>query len=402
MLLPKRLYYCFFLLCFQFFLGQNKFHVNYKKTDSLYPTIDLDFSQNVITNAKSLQPLFEKLLRVKKDSLARVSFVHIGDSHIQADMLTAVIRKELQLFFGNSGRGLVFPYQLAKSNGPSDYMFASNAIWKGSRLIKKNPDMPCGISGFVAQTELSNSSIDFKFRNAIDTLQRFDKITFFTNNELKNIRFENQTQPIAIGNGKIEAILSNPSLEFKMSFLDSVAPKIYGLSLENTNTKGILYHTIGVNGAKFSDYNEAALFWEQLPQLDGDCYIFSMGTNEAQNFSLTPENFIASIDQSISKIRAVNPHAVFILATPPVSYYRKKHPNQKLKELSVAIATYSNQNSIAFWDLFAVSNELKGAKEWRKKQLLGGDLVHFTRKGYEVQGYLFTEALLKAWNDFVK
>lgn len=392
--------YFFLLLFFQVFMGQNKLKVYYKNTDSLYPNIRLDHEKNVISNSHHLEALYKKLKQLKSDSLQTVSFVHIGDSHLQADMLTAVVRKELQLYFGNAGRGFVFPYQLAKSNGPNDYVFDSNSIWEGSRLVKKNGS-PCGLGGFVAQTSLLNSSLHFKFRNGSDSLQRFDKITLFANAQIKNISFENQPKEVLIENGILRVMLSNPLLDFKVSFLDSVSPKIYGLSLENSKSKGVLYHTIGVNGAKFSDYNEASLFWEQLPQLHADCYIFSMGTNEAQNFSLTQENFITTIDESIRKIKSFNPNAVFIITTPPVSYYHKKYPNKKLKELAEAVTVYCNQNNIAFWDLFAVSNELQGANEWRRKQLLGHDLVHFTRKGYEVQGYLFAEALLKSWNGFV-
>lgn len=394
-------YFCL-LLFFQVFTGQNKLILNHKRTDSIYPKIKINYDKNVISNSNHLLPLFKKMKQLKCDSLQKISFVHIGDSHLQADMLTAIIRKELQLYFGNAGRGFVFPYQLAKSNGPNDYIFSSNYIWRGSRLIKKNLDMPCGISGFVTQSDIAITEINFKFRNSIDSLQKFDKITILANKELKSIAFDNSPNRIQIENDLVSTSLITPSMEFRVSFLDTIKPKVYGFVLENSKSKGILYHTIGVNGAKFSDYNEANLFWEQLPKLNGDCYIFSMGTNEAQNFSLTQENFIATIDQSINKIKAFNPNAIFIITTPPVSYYRKKYPNKKLKELSEAIAIYCNQNNIAFWDLFAVSNELKGAKEWRKQQLLGGDLVHFTKKGYEIQGYLFTEALLKSWNDFVK
>lgn len=397
----KKKYY-FFLLFFQVFTGQNNLNVKYKSTDSIFPKIKLNLDKNVISNSNHLLPLFQKMKQLKCDSLQKISFVHIGDSHLQADMLTAIIRKELQLYFGNAGRGFVFPYQLAKSNGPNDYIFSSNYIWKGSRLIKKNIDMPCGISGFVAQSDFTNTNINFKFRNTTDSLQKFDKITILANKELKSIGFDNPPHRIHIENDLVCTNLITPSMEFSVSFSDKVNPKVYGFVLENSKSRGILYHTIGVNGAKFSDYNEANLFWEQLPKLNGDCYIFSMGTNEAQNFSLTQENFIATIDQSINRIKAFNPNAVFIITTPPVSYYRKKYPNKKLKELSEAISIYCNQNNIAFWDLFAVSNELKGAKEWRKQQLLGGDLVHFTKKGYEVQGYLLTEAFLKSWNEFVK
>ncbi|AUX17494.1 hypothetical protein [Flavobacterium columnare] len=131
----KVVFLCIFFIS-QAVSGQSIPLFQYKKTDSLYSKINLDYEKNRILNENHLKPLFLKLLKLKKDNLKQVSFVHLGDSHIQADMSTKIIRTELQHYFGNAGRGLIFPYQLAKSNAPSDIIFDSNSNWKGSRLIK--------------------------------------------------------------------------------------------------------------------------------------------------------------------------------------------------------------------------------------------------------------------------
>lgn len=392
----------FFILFFQGIFSQNAILKQPKRTDSIFPTIQLNYTKNRIQNETQLQKIFQKLRLVQTGKLQNVSFVHIGDSHIQADMETAVIRRELQSFFGNAGRGLVFPYQLAKSNAPSDLIFESTELWKGNRLIKKNPEMPCGISGFVAQSIVGNASVNFRFRSLKDSIYKFDKITFFSDTMSKISNIEPIFKESEFINEVHTFAYEKPITDFKLRFNDSIPANVYGLVLENSKSTGILYHSIGVNGAKYSDYNEAHLFWKQLSNLKADCYIFSMGTNEAQNLGLTAELFIESVERSINKIREFNPEAVIILMSPPVSYYQKLHPNKKLKDFSEALASYCKVKQLPFWDLFEISNGLEGAREWRNKQLLGHDLVHFTRKGYEVQAFLFVEAFMNAWKITLK
>ena len=53
-----------------------------------------------------------------------------------------------------------------------------------------------------------------------------------------------------------------------------------GVVLESNNP-GIIYHNIGVNGAKYSDYNKYPLFFDQLKALQPDLIIVSLGTNES-------------------------------------------------------------------------------------------------------------------------
>ena len=60
--------------------------------------------------------------------------VHIGDSHIQADMATGYTRRILQQEFGDAGRGLIVPLKLASTNEPLDYAITSTSQFDVSRL----------------------------------------------------------------------------------------------------------------------------------------------------------------------------------------------------------------------------------------------------------------------------
>ena len=59
----------------------------------------------------------------------RFKIVHIGDSHIQNDILSDAIRQQFQQHFGNAGCGFLFPYGLAKSYGPRGISARTTGIW---------------------------------------------------------------------------------------------------------------------------------------------------------------------------------------------------------------------------------------------------------------------------------
>ena len=81
---------------------------------------------NYIHYKEQLSPFFEKLRQLKNGEISRLHILHIGDSHLQAGFLPGELRYLLQATFGNAGRGLVFPYQIAKTNAPFDIRTESN------------------------------------------------------------------------------------------------------------------------------------------------------------------------------------------------------------------------------------------------------------------------------------
>src|SRR6267378_7554668 len=95
----------------------------------------LDQEDNRIRNVVSLSDFYEKLYRLRKGENLQVRIIHIGDSHIQADFLSGVLRQNFQHTFGNAGRGLIFPGRVARTNEPSNFFTSSGSLWEVKRIV---------------------------------------------------------------------------------------------------------------------------------------------------------------------------------------------------------------------------------------------------------------------------
>ena len=99
--------------------------------------------------------------------------------------------------------------------------------------------------------------------------------------------------------------------------------QLYGVVLENYHQSGILYHMIGVNGAKFEHYNQANSFWEQVQALKPDLIIISLGTNETVGRYFAGDNFFADLDGFVYHLETHIPHGSILLTAPPDAYRAK-------------------------------------------------------------------------------
>ena len=365
----------------------------------------IDSTLNTLENTKSLVNLFEKLYLLKTDtSNQKIVFTHIGDSHIQADKITSILRNEFQDYFGNGGRGVLFAFQVAKTNSPLDIVSYSSNQWVSSRLSKISQAGNCGITAYGIKTNPNEATIELEVKDSLKN--SFDQLSIFYAKGLKSILIESaifKKVQIVDSNSQFTS-LALPSLhsKIKLTFAGNQCQPIefFGLSVSKNKEKGIVYHSIGSNGAKISDYNEAPLFWEQLPELKSDCFLISLGTNEAQNQNLSAELYINQLKIMVEKIKIISPDAAVIVLSPPVSYFKKMKPNKSLPIIATSIKEFCYQNNLAFWDFFQISKGLRGAGMWRKLKLLNTDLVHFTNAGYAIQGALLAEAFAKSFNEF--
>jgi len=373
-----------------------------------YPFVSTVF--NRIFNSNKLDSFYQKLYNLKKSGSGVVNIVHIGDSHIQADYLSGVLRNNLQQFFGNAGRGLVFPYQLAQSNAPSDISSSSNTSWQFNRVAHPEIAISAGISGYCIKTNTPGASIDLSLKTNEYGSQTFNKMKFFLDSRSGNswlLQTDTNTAPYLIKNEESdssifkEVMLDQSAVGFSLSSIPSDNTKeFYGVSLENSNP-GVLYHTIGVNGARFDQYNIASLFWQQLGALNADLYIISLGTNEAQRTDFNDPAFQQQVSLFLQKLKQVSPNAAVLITTAPDSYYRRRHSNVVLRSLNISLNNYCAKQSIPLWDLYRISNGYGSAYSWLKRGLMSNDRIHFTSEGYRLQGTLLFNALAKGYNNYI-
>lgn len=374
-----------------------------------YPFINTIF--NRVLNNTALDSFYQKLYHLKSTGKGTVSIVHIGDSHIQADFLSNEVRHGFQDFFGNAGRGLVFPYQLAQSNAPGDIISSSNTRWLYNRVAHPELQQPVGVSGFAIRTNNSGANINLSIRQDFTKgYQSFNRLKFFLDSTAGNgwmLGAEPNDEPYLVrreeGDTSLYQLveLSKPSTGFSLVGLPGPAQRdFYGVSLES-NVPGVIYHTIGVNGARYDQYNIASLFWKQLPALNADLYIVSLGTNEAQRAAFAEPVFLREFNLFISRIREASPHAAILITTAPDSY-KGRYSNKVLKDLNLSLTKEANRLYLPLWDLYRITNGFGSAYSWARRGLMSRDRVHFTAEGYRVQGQLLFKALAKGYNEYTE
>ncbi|MDO4228724.1 MAG: LysM peptidoglycan-binding domain-containing protein [Capnocytophaga sp.] len=116
-------------------------------------------------NYAVLKPFFEKLNALETFKDRKLNIVHIGDSHIQSDAMTNLIRQRFQERFGNAGLGFVFPYSLMRTNGGRNIRFSSNISWDNQRITEAKNFSNIGLSGYSFTTNKKNFLIEIEVQN---------------------------------------------------------------------------------------------------------------------------------------------------------------------------------------------------------------------------------------------
>jgi LysM repeat protein/lysophospholipase L1-like esterase len=168
-----------------------------------------------------------------------------------------------------------------------------------------------------------------------------------------------------------------------------------GLVLENENA-GVIYHSIGVNGAKGIDFNKFVLFNEQLPALHPDLVIISLGTNESFDRQ-SKEFYFAQIEKMVAGIKEKSPEACVMVMTSPPSVLHRKYQNTYIEEYAAAIEENAPVLNYAVWDLLHVFGGNKGINRNASKGYMAKDKVHYSKAGYEKQAQLFFEAFMQSY-----
>jgi lysophospholipase L1-like esterase len=373
----------------------------------------LNIGENAIHNSAHLQRFYEKLEGLKSSQAGQINIIHIGDSHIQADFLTEVVRRKLQAEFGNAGRGLIVPARVAGTNEPFNFRTFTRSKWSAKRIVHPSRPLPVGIGGITVNTTEDGASFDLMMNDPLMDYS-FNTVTLFYDEGLYsfNIAIQdsvaNQLALITPRDKDAESF-SRVTLPASYSHVAFQTLKqseaqnhasVFGLSLEN-GKPGVLYHSIGVNGAKYEHYNTADLFARQTKLLHPDLIIISLGTNESVEYPNVNKNLPSQISLLINSLATHNPEAAFILITPPDAFIKKIKPNPGIETVRMQIIGFAVENGFAFWDMYKVNGGKSSAQEWKIRGLLRPDGIHFSRDGYAYQGNFLYEAIMKGYNQYV-
>ena len=398
--------------------SQQTSDTNYVKSkivyNQLYPFLDTSANYIQYYSTDVLRNFFEKL---KKSNTSKVRILHIGDSHLQADIGASYSRNILQDVFGFAGRGSIFPYTIAKTHATYDYEVKGHGIWERTRNIDTLTVFDLGISGITARTYDTSAGFEIQFIQERAKIQPdFTRLKLFChtginsfdcqyrltdNEEWKNINCSNVSE----NKSCIEISLPHSPTSISMRVLKSDTSQqyfeIYGLSLESNDDKGLLYNSVGINGAKLQSFLKENLYGSQINEFDPDLVIIDLIANDLAFGDFNQSKTESDLKDCIQKIKTYSPKASIILVGMQNIYVKGRNIiNAGL--YSSFIKQFAAFNNVSFYDYYNVSGGANSMKKWFSNGLSSKDMCHLSTIGYNIKGELFANAILNSYLHYLK
>lgn len=363
----------------------------------------IDTLADTLLFVNNISKFYEEFQKINDTT---VTIVHIGDSHLQAGFLGVELRKKLSLQFGNAGRGLIFPFNLYKSNQPYDFSQNTNIEkWYGTNIVQFKQKFESGINGAVLQTEdtgkicftVKNNHIDNSFDKITIFIPKLDSLYDFALYDA-NLSKKNLENFDVVKNKKqyfLDSLTNNFCIEIRKTAENQKQFLLHGILLEKQNSNGILYNDVGINGATINHYNKSPQFFEQLKDIKPSLIIISLGSNDVSDINIKREIILIQLKLMIDKLREAVPNVSIIITTPVHHFYRKTTPHTKLDtEYCFAVYDAAIEKRCAVIDLYGIGGGYGSCYLWGKNKLLQNDGLHFTVEGYRIQALLIYNAII--------
>ena len=370
---------------------------------------------NSIQNKETLASTMEKLKSEKNNADSGFVVVHFGDSHIEGDFLTGVIRKNLQEVFRSGGEGILFPYSVCPVGyGPQSLKTTLTGNWDCAS-IRKNPNhYLIGITGHTIVATDKKAGITFIY-NPKNEIQYgdgkiFERVIIWHSDKNMKLRMKKNGSAETIYddstyavNGLYRTIITNyhtgTSLQlfFDSTDVNSVF-NFHGIEFENPSQHGLQYNRCGAVGATFEElimYQELTL--TQLKEAKPGLIVFSYGSNESYETYFDADDYYKRVTAFIQRVKKEIPGVNIIFTSTPDTRSANRVPQNTIP-INEKLKLIASENDCGFWDLNAIMGGNGSMNYWFTNGLAGKDKLHFTKTGYELQANLFSLAFLEIYN----
>lgn len=355
-------------------------------------------------------------LRGKK-KLYRI--LHYGDSQIEMDRITAVVRKGLQKRFGGGGPGLVPPLQLIPAYTISQ---TSSASWKrfisygiSADRYHHNHYGPLGMV-FPFDSGYAHTYISTRIKN--DSLLRsFDQVKIITGRLNQSMKisvstrnFQNSAEAMPSDKEQLlqwewEGKQKNVTVAFNG---DTLSP-VLGIALDSKS--GIIIDNIpwrGSSGLTFTSISRSSLS-NTYKMLDVRMVIMQFGGNSVPYLKNEAgvDNYIKSFVRQIKHIRSVDSTLKILVIGPGDMSFNDKGEMVSypvIESLVDKMRKACNESGAAFWSMYHAMGGKNSMVKWVDEYpaLAAPDYIHFTQKGSEVIAQYLVESLDREYEIYRK
>lgn len=405
---------------------------------------DLDLSDTLRANADSLKknivrieypqgdsrllyPFFRSLT-YSEDSGNIVRIMHYGDSQIEGDRMTALLRNRFQEKFGGYGPGLVpalqaydFSYAILQSNSDNWMRYALygerdttinhrryGALASFCKFEKESSKNDT--SEYEAWISFKQSPYSYKNTKKFERCRIFygqNKESFlsqvYSNNELIDADIFPPSEKL----NEINWVFDEPKKQILLKFTGKSSPEIYGVSLEPQS--GVLIDNIpmrGCSGNIFTSIDFTNLK-SMLSRLDVKLIMLQYGGNVVPHVVDDYSYYEDIFYRQIIYLKKACPEAsILVIGLADMSIKEKNHyvtyPNlEKVKE---AVRSAAIRAGAAYWDTYKAMGGKNSMPSWvfAEPPLASKDFVHFNPQGAAIIAQMLYNALMYDYRIFVK
>ncbi|MCR5013634.1 MAG: hypothetical protein K6A28_02545 [Bacteroidales bacterium] len=345
--------------------------------------------------------------------------MHYGDSQIEMDRITSVLREHLQKIFGGSGPNMIPAIQRVSSISVSQSYSGGLTRYcvYGDSTTRRASHGRYGVMTQFSQTN-GQSTISFtktKHSKALDRAKEISRVSLLIGNNSegfkatlkadtlkadakvcsadKGVSLLTWDLPVDVRRGTLTL---QGSAEVYAVLLDGD----YGVAVDNNPLRGC-------SGTIFTRINKEVMK-ESFELMDTRMIILQFGGNRMPGISNSTSisRYMEEISRQINYFQEVAPQATLLFIGPAdmgKSYNGKVGTWKGLPELNDSLKATALHNGVAYWDMFNVMGGEGSMAQYvkHKPALAGPDYIHFTFTGAQEIGSDLAKSLT-TYYDFYK
>ena len=343
---------------------------------------------------------------------------HYGDSQIEMDRISSVLRQRLQELFGGSGPNMIPAVQTISSISISQSRGGGLTRYTiyGDSTTHRASHNRYGVMTQFSQAA-GQSTISFnvtKHSQAFDKVKEISHVSLLLGNNsegfqatLKADALSPETKAISTAKHGVSMLSWNLPADIQHGTLTLQGnAEVYAVLLDGEAGVALDNNPLrGCSGTIFSRIDKEVMK-ESYELLDTRMIILQFGGNRmpsvnGNNTGKVISNYMKEITRQIQYFQEVAPQATLLFIGPAdmgKSYNGKIGTWKGLPELNDSLRATALNNGIAYWDMFHVMGGEGSMAQYvkHKPALAGPDYIHFTFLGAQNIG----DALAKSFTTY--
>jgi len=338
---------------------------------------------------------------------AVVRVVHYGDSQVEGDRITMMVRRALQGRYGGGGAGLVPLHQTIHMRTVTHTLTMNGATQSAGQGPKrylvygpKSNRREGNLYGPMGQVAVMNTALvkgsDSLTLHLSTTKESIGERYY---NRLRVLRSAGVQAKVGQHQVPLNGTLTLPDSTSKVTLQLCGQGDVYGISMESD--KGVVVDNIPMRGCAGTIFTGIAA--EQLQTFfdatQTRLIILQYGGNVVPytKTKMDVRKYIERIRRQVQYLKRCAPEADILFIGPSDMVQRDGGNIQTYPMVPVMdtmLQRLAVDEQIGYYSLFRAMGGREGMQRWREAGLAGSDYIHFTRRGADKAGEQLAEWLM--------